>query len=283
MSTRSFTLADALVACFLTLLVFGLSHAMIGCGDGGDDGEKDKNKDKATGGNGANGGGSLRFTSSAERNKNLQQVRGISMGLILFAQGNGDMYPGLSANGAEAKATVTSNGKFTTTNDGYHPQLRYAVLLNNEFFTPDYAIAPTDDAKKPAEPGKFTSDNYSYAMLMISEKDATRNHDWRATTNSQAVVMSDRNLAGAGSDARSIHDSTADGWIGAVGYNDNHVQFEKSNALDNIRYTNGPELKGDDLFAAGDKTLASDQDLRGATAFDAAMCFAKPDDLTNQK
>lgn len=277
MSNRSFTRADALTACFLTLLVLCLSHVMLGCGDGGD-GDKDKDKDKQSGGD----GGEMRFTSNSERMENASHIRGITRGLILFAQGNGDRYPGLKSDGAEAKAADVAGGNFTSSKDGYHPQLRYAILLNGGFFTPEDLVAPTDD-KTAATPGEVTADNYSYAMLMISEQGATRKREWSATTNSQAPVMSDRNLGGAGGDARSIHDNTAEAWVGHVAYNDSRVEFEKSNMLDNVRFGSGPELKGDDLFAAGDKMLSFDQDLRGATGFDAAMCFAKPDDLTNQK
>ena len=78
-----------------------------------------------------------------------------------------------------------------------------AVLFRGSFFSPGYSIdfAEINQAKSPIKLGEnVTPNHFSYAMLRIDHPRATgRRHEWSATNNSRAPIMSDRNL---GKDAR---------------------------------------------------------------------------------
>lgn len=133
-----------------------------------------------------------------------------------------------------------------------------------------------------------TSENFSYAMLMLSDPDALRNNEWDATTNSLAPILSDRNLGGNNtadhpSNPASIHD--ANRWRGSVAYNDNHVEFEGTNLL-RTQYQGGRVLVDDDLFTTGDGRTNGAADSATSTLStgdDAAMVFHDDNSLTNQE
>ena len=151
------------------------------------------------------------------------QVKGIHSGMILYAQGNKEVYPGLDSEWNEAGPTVpgvTTVGSGNRT--GFDPATRYAILLNGNFFTPEFAISPVE-VKQPAVPDRdINSDNFSYAMLRIDgPPDGARKAEWRYTQNANAVIVSDRNLGNAGGDqARSIHYGLDHAWFGGYATND---------------------------------------------------------------
>ncbi|MEX2212985.1 MAG: hypothetical protein WD768_02585, partial [Phycisphaeraceae bacterium] len=129
-------------------------------------------------------------------------------------------------------------------------------------------------------PGEVTAKNYSFAMLELASKKA-RNAEWYFTTNSLAAVISDRNI---GTDADAGARSVAGGdkpWQGAVAYNDNHIKFETTHILANLRYGDrNPNVLKDNLFKSGDA-------LRGESVFpepDALMTYkGNNDGGVNQK
>ncbi len=219
---------------------------------------------------------------TARRMQNSTQLRGIHQGLVTAANSNKNNFVGLNSKG-QVLPPGTGNKNTGSTNDGSHVTSRYWILLKGEFFTPDYAIspsetstvepyvAPTNNTVKAVE---FTTTgtvkNYSYAMIGFRSqtaasgttpqptdtKDAPRVAEWKQTLNSQAVVISDRNTGSDKSNTtvRSIH-STEDGeWSGSVLWNDNHVGFENEQYFE-TKYGNGPLNKptgananADDLF-----------------------------------
>lgn len=213
------------------------------------------------------------------------QLKGIHNGMILYSQSNNDYFPGLNSDGTEAsavtadptvKVSVGSGGR-----RGYDPAARYAILLNNGFFTPEFAVSPLDQKEAVKPGGDINSNHFSYAMLRLSDEAATgRRSMWRSNFNREFPAASDRNLsAGSGANAHSIF-SDGGAWRGHVAWNDNHVEFERSNVLwttdSNRKPRKPPGLGWDDLFA-------DDADPDGNAGNDAAMVFQDADTYTNQK
>lgn len=160
--------------------------------------------------------------------------------------------------------------------DGATPAGRYAEIIGSNFTTPEMLTSPLE-SKTAWQTGEMLStDHFSFAMLRVNDG-GVRVEDWSNTTNSQAVVLSDRNLAGiAGAGARSIHAPDGDAWRGHVVYNDNHVELETSNILSGTRYTGALEHRSDDLFA-------DDADPAGQLAADAAMVYQDGETYVNQR
>ena len=167
---------------------------------------------------------------NAQRMESNTRLRGIHLGMVQYAQGNKQKFPGL---GKDNDPTVEG---------------RYQILLDNNYVTPDWIISPLEaDTKIPSAGPPLTTDNYSYSLLAISSPDGRR-REWAAAANEQSPVISDRNTgSGPGALARSIH-STA-GWHGGIAWNDNHVTFETSNILVSTRFGTSAQIQ-DDLFAA---------------------------------
>jgi len=194
---------------------------------------------------------------TAQRLQNSTQLRGIHQGLVTFANSNKNNFAGLDSSGrvlADNDRTTGGSG------NGSVIQSRYWILLNGDFFTPEYAISPseTEAVTEWEEPSTGTNDvifdantkHYSYAMLHfqstgastlnITSNTAARATEWAATLNSQAIVVSDRNIGtGNGEDQiQSIHTDEEGDWRGSVLWNDNHVGFENENRFA-TKYANG--------------------------------------------
>jgi type II secretory pathway pseudopilin PulG len=191
---------------------------------------------------------------TARRMQNSTQLRGIHQGLVTFANSNKNIFPGLNS-----KGEIIANGKDTTGNsgDGDTVQARFWIMLDGDFFTPEYAISPSevadvDEVEWGGNVGTGTvfwnadKKNYSYAMLGIKgvageapdAKFAARAAEWRQTLNMQAIALSDRNVGdNATNQVQSIH-SDRGGWQGSVLWNDNHVGFENEQYFE-TKYANG--------------------------------------------
>lgn len=121
-------------------------------------------------------------------------------------------------------------------------------MLDGDYFTPEYAISPSETKTMteyvPAtgagvNPVLFEPmgvKHYSYAMLqfasdaarVITPTTAVRAAEWSQTLNSQAIVVSDRNVgADNAGGMQSVHSEVGE-WIGSVLWNDNHVGFENT-------------------------------------------------------
>lgn len=221
--------------------------------------------------------GSARRT--ARQMQNSTHVRGIHSGCVLFAQGNKDYFPGLDNKGAQlvgAEANVSAGagtyGYGGT--DSREVAWRMARLLRGNFFSPEYMRSPAETNPAVVSPPvstNFTDGTvYSFAMLDIFDDAALRRSEWRATNNSRAAIICDRNIgtAATGINAASIHTSIGEGWRGSVGYNDNHAVFETTDTL-KTEYALKGEISPDQLFAAGDAPAAAPS----VTTADAAMVF----------
>ncbi len=171
--------------------------------------------------------------TTARQMQNNTQIRGVHQALVMYAQGNQSNFPGLSGRG---EATTLTDGSVAG---------RLQVLLDNNYFTGEYLVSPSESLT-PGQPGvPLRASNYSYALLEISEPGGRRD-EWRETLNTEAVAISDRN-AGDANDVYSVHTSSHEGWRGAVGYNDNHVVFESTHVVP-TKYGHYPAHRADHLF-----------------------------------
>lgn len=211
---------------------------------------------------------------TAKRMQNSTQLRGIHQGLVTHANSNRGHFAGLNSKGEVMLNSPTDTGN---SGDGDTVEARYWILLEGSYFTPDYAISPSE-----TDPSVFaynsgpsvqsapvvwdsTMRHYSYAMLSIDgtpgqvvadSQTPHRVHEWNQTLNLQAVVMGDRNTgSNATSGVSSFHSNRSGEWKGTVLWNDNHVAFEQTHILQ-TRYGNGPANSQDNLFSASGDTDA---------------------------
>jgi prepilin-type N-terminal cleavage/methylation domain-containing protein len=228
---------------------------------------------------------------TARQMQNTTHVVGIHKGMVLFAQGNKDFYPGLNSDGTQNTTPIgfVANQSYgTSSTQGYDVVYRFAVMMRGNYFSPEYIISPAETKlgqgagtiSPPTTMANMTQGaNYSYALLLIADQPADRNGEWKATQSSRAAVISDRNIGAmnTGVNAQSNHTSTGDGWRGSVCYNDNHGNFETSDIL-KTEYNLKGEVATDKLFAKGDQTGGT----MPSTTADAAMVFKDNSTFTNQ-
>ena len=218
---------------------------------------------------------------TARRMQSSTQLRGIHQGLVTYANSNKNNFAGLDSRGDVLAASLANTG--STGQNGGTVEARYWIMLNGDYFTPEYAISPAEvkSMTEYEEPTTGTTaieftlagtKNYSYAFLKIaptsgtnlapSTVDAQRFAEWKQTLNTQAVVVSDRNVGTGTADntLQSIHTDEAGQWSGSVLWNDNHVAFENGGAKFETKYGTGPlndldtAANNDQLFVGNDGT-----------------------------
>lgn len=229
---------------------------------------------------------------TARRMQNSTQLRGIHQALVTFANSNKNRFAGLTSNGEvlpDSDETTGSSGR------GDFVQARFWILLDGDFFTPEYAISPSeigkiteyqhgnDHVSAPVMWNGATK-HYSYAFLdihadpnnakQVAKDAAGRGAEWSQTLNSQAIVVSDRNIGKNATDGvMSIHTDDPGDWRGSVLWNDNHVGFESTHFFV-TKYANG-QLHADPFGGNGsDNLYASDNDPNGLAGVDALMVKA---------
>ncbi len=173
--------------------------------------------------------------STAYQMQNQTQVRGVHQAMVMYAQSNRTYFPGLDENGDPVDLT---------------PAGRLLPLLEGNYFTGDYLVAPNDVGMTAWTHGELLPTEYSYALLEIGQPGGRRD-EWMETLNTDAVVLSDRNT---GSDTTStissIHTEPDSGWWrGTIAYNDNHVMFETTPTVP-TKYADTPPNPHDHLFEA---------------------------------
>ena len=194
---------------------------------------------------------------TARRMQNSTQLRGIHQGLVTFANSNKNNFAGLNSKGDGLAGTAANTG---SSGGGHEVEARYFILFKGDFFTPEYAISPSETAnvEEYDEDDNITvlftaaTKNYSYAFLQfdsaasatadggVTAATAARAAEWSQTLNSQAIVVSDRNVgANAVAALQSVHTESGDQeWTGSVLWNDNHVGFEQEEVFE-TKYANG--------------------------------------------
>ena len=177
---------------------------------------------------------------TARCTQNSTPVRGIHSALVLFSQDNNKYYPGINKDGNRM--------------EDYSTEYRFQALLDDNYFTGEYIISPSETKTAMTQTGiKPTIDNYSYAFLNISDLNAKRMAEWKDTSNSEAVVLSDRAIAvDDEGHFKSVHVNLKDNaktlWQGSVGFNDNHVRYLHTYEVDTQYGDHSTE--NDNLFNA---------------------------------
>ena len=222
---------------------------------------------------------------SARQMQSSTQMRGIHQGMFAYAQENKSWYPGVDSSGQPLKnGTIghsTSNSTYRNGGLGVNHARRLAVMLETDYFPPEYIISPGDGTRKLPDITITTGENVgtgnsSFSMLEITFMANTttswasnwqnltwqpsrRGREWQDTGNSQAVVMSDRAISDNGTSGRvtdptvvnfhSIWTEPQSGqWSGSALRNDGSVTF--GNAADDFTtsYSQGPTYQEDHLF-----------------------------------
>ncbi len=203
------------------------------------------------------------------------QLRGMHQGMVTFAQGNNSYFPGIQSSGDQWVArTDNLSGLY-----GGTVQARFALLVEEGFFSPEYAIHPAEpDVRVKHEPydlgsgNVFDVEHYSYAMLAIAvENNPTETRmkpnqgdivrtEWRDNLGSQSIMLSDRLIGWAPPGPQLLEGlegvwsvSEGDAKWGVV-WNDNHTTFESTplfetrygrfhNSADNL-YSRGLTVNG---------------------------------------
>lgn len=179
---------------------------------------------------------------TARQMQNSTQVRGIHSSTVIYAQGNNTYYPGVNSTGTTWSVQDAAG--------------RISILLNGNYFTGEYAISPSE-TKTPWTTGTATTANVSYAAIAVGDTGQRRN-EWRETSNSEAVVYSDRAVTNGTTNIKSVHTNPNSGtteWRGSVGWNDNHVTFEPQQTV-NTAYGSS-RADSDNLFSEQDATTAT--------------------------
>ena len=233
--------------------------------------------------------------AAARKMENSSRLRGIHQNFVIFSNGNNGYYTGLNAAGKVLPIADRAGWNITFNpgpRDSAFPAVRFGQLLENQYVTGDFLISPQEvlTAWKPGD--NFSSANtaafplmYSYALLSVTplapaftDLNATfvRNDEWRDTANSNAVVISDRNITGDTdangnvSTVQSIWTTLPGEWRGSVGWNDNHVNFEVSPVMEKTRYGKGENGFNDSLFLRNTGDTATNSGVGEGLLFGAA-------------
>jgi len=231
---------------------------------------------------------------TARQMTNSTQLRGIQQGFVVFAQSNkrggGDgFFPGLNASGK----VVEAEGDFANDTDYEgefaQPSNAFAIMLNGNFFTPDYILNPADTDSSEANLENATNAaisivgadfKFSYALLNIMDGTETapvapatasvdsptytRSSEWKETLNTSAVVISDRNTGTgtlstdttSGTGISSVWNEKDGGdWRGTITKNDNSTSFETTSLVEQTKYGNGKSTPDDELFSGIDEDI----------------------------
>lgn len=203
---------------------------------------------------------------TARRLGNGTQVRGIQQAAVLYSQSNNGYFPGLQSDGSLVSAVIVTSTQYgAATPTEMDQSLFFSLLLNGEFFTPEYMISPAEDQalvqpigfpNETDPPLIVTQANYSYAMLQFAgPNDAGRRYEWHDRNNAKVPQISDRSqLIDNKLKTTSLHtrdtSGESDDWEGNVAWGDNHADFESSGVIDE----DGVQINGvtnsddDDMF-----------------------------------
>ena len=228
---------------------------------------------------------------TARQMQNSTQVRGIQGAFVLFAQGNNQWYPGIKSDASKViDSTDTSAFPSVQTasgnKDGAFASTRLALLLNNNYFSGDYALSPAENKAAVWTTGLLSTNQFSYALLSIGTSNATvdagRRLEWGSNTfNSQAAVLSDKDKSlDSNMSTTSLWvttttsgSATQGDWRGSVGWNDNHVSFETSAALGITKYGSTTNAAGDNLFVNGATTTGGEGSTAVSTTNNAFVVY----------
>ena len=224
---------------------------------------------------------------TARQMTNNTQGRGIHQAMVTFAQSNKTHYPGFTSGGSASTdeidvADFDYGAAVAGDADDSPPSAqRVAILLNGNFFTPEYVVNPADtDTEAVSQDEDVEGDgddaNQSYAWLNVSNANTGMKAEWEDTLNSQAIVLSDRNTGNTvEADASSVWTTRGSGdWRGMLVWNDGHTTSETTNLLDDqTKYgSNAINTDTDNLFVANDGTVPT---ANAAMAWDGQTVYTE--------
>jgi len=212
--------------------------------------------------------GAARRTARAMQSNT--QIRGIQQGMFIFSSSNKDLFPGMDEKTLNANDALTDADRIKTYSDGGsraggHVAARFAICLENDLFTPEYAISPFEVNASVQEWDEntvytdATGQFYSYALPRIwwsgNIMSQGRSYEWRAEANASAVVVTDRLYSSASlvftpSTYLSLQNADEPGnWTGGVSYNDNHTETQIGEETDNaLSYAGYNTVTADNIF-----------------------------------
>lgn len=224
---------------------------------------------------------------SARQINSNTQLRGIHQGSFTYSQSNKGFFPGLQGDGFPWKGEATgpahtnnANSTYRNGGLGINPNRRFAIMMDANFFPPEYVVSPADSTKTPADSGVVSpnpnvsvDENLSYAMLAIQFDNngdlfgpgstdypaSDRGQEWRDTANGQAIMFSDRAISDTGMQGNVMVAGVIDyhsvwtevgsqEWRGGVVRNDNSTEFAPSPAGFTTRYGSAAAVEDDELF-----------------------------------
>ena len=106
---------------------------------------------------------------TARQIQNSTQLRGIQQGQVIYSQSNKTgstegYYAGIDADNVNETAVTAAMG--TIGGNAGTTSVSFAILLNNNAFTPEYIINPTDSlSTEVANAGTLGTGNYSYSSI----------------------------------------------------------------------------------------------------------------------
>lgn len=216
---------------------------------------------------------------SARSLQNMTQTRGIQQGVFILSQSNKGWYPGVNklvqGSGAETwTAAADMPGNWTPTSAaGQFPEARWILMMDDDAFTPEYAISPAEtnpnvtewdiaNTYTPFDNQYVSSFGLSALFTNLAGADFVANGrtgEWRDTANSRAVVVSDRLTSGS-IGMPQTHQSlwSENGWRGSITFNDNHVEFSDTSEIEDTKYVKVSAVLPDNIFG---QFAGSDQNV----------------------
>lgn len=173
---------------------------------------------------------------TARRMQNTTQLRGTHQAMVTFAQGNQhggtNYFPGVRNSGG---LTAKRNSASTEAEAAQTP---YGPLLQGNYFTSEYIVAPNDRVIDAVNAGStiVNTNNVSYASIRTSAR-LSHQQEWSDTINTEAPILIDRYTSlGDNENGQSIwvpktNTSPYSTWQGGVAWNDNHTTFENNNVF----------------------------------------------------
>ena len=206
--------------------------------------------------------------TSALQMQSATQLRGIQQGFFVFGTDNKTYYPGLQSLTLDPATDFTSGREIKTyrpndNNAGLEVIARMCIALENDLFTPEYAISPAEtnpivqewESSVLYEKKDNVVTSYAYAKLDAQGKPVAegRAQEWRTTSNSRAISIGDRctSFSGAFGDPDAYQGLWSDGepgWLGGVVFNDNSTFFSYDNEIENTVYGKHRNTRPDDIF-----------------------------------